>query len=109
MRERPSILSGEHGARTEGLLAERQRELLIPGADLLTNVAPVEQLSDLAPQILGNFVFQFDREIRDTPGCIEHVRFRERVRRTRVETPPTRSAVVRLEWRVSRELEIHEQ
>ncbi len=85
----------EAGARQPGVVrgnARRRRQ--VPGANVLADVAAVDVISDVAPRRLWNRSLELDRQIRETPGRVHHVRFDQRAGRAGVETARARPALV---------------
>ena len=79
---------------------------MVVRAHLLTNVTPINQLTDLSTQIDRDLSLELDREIGDASRGVEHARRGQRARGTCVDTTSTRAATIARERRIGLEIEI---
>src|SRR5215475_46645 len=69
--------------------------LVVPGTNVLADVAAEDVVAHGGPQLLWNFASLFNREIGDTQTGIEFARGRDRLCRTCVNAAGTASAAIR--------------
>src|SRR5512135_1918239 len=65
--------------RTKSLFFCLRRKLLVPRADVLANVAPVNPPVEFLTEFVGNLAAKFDRQIRYAAIRVDDVRFRDRL------------------------------
>src|SRR5689334_8990370 len=109
-RQRACVLRFERFARLERILSQLLGESLVPRADVLTDVATIDEATHLLAQTDGNLSLCLDGEIGNAFGRIEHPLTYKSARWTGVETAGATAAAVSLERRVRRQRKIdHER
>jgi len=82
---------------------------MIPGTDVLANVAAKNPITDSLPQGIWNGLAVFNREVADAATAVEYIRCNERIGRASVETCRTRTTVIGLLRWIVIEFHIGEQ
>ena len=80
----------------------------VPGAHILTNVAPEDVAADLGPEQLGGGPFELNAEVGNTTRRVHHVGFNQRFRGARLEARRARPAAVG-SGQVRREIEVGQE
>ena|SRR5438093_799866 len=71
------------------------RRLTIPGADILTDIATEEMMTDTGSILFRNFAAQFDRRVRNALPAVENIGFENGARRTGIDAARAGPAAVR--------------
>ena len=87
----------------------RARGVPVPRTDLLTDVTTEDPVADPGPQVRCDRAAILDCERADAAAGVEHPRLHERAGRAGVEAGGAGAAVVHLERRVGRQVEVGEQ
>src|SRR6185437_7581418 len=82
---------------------------LVPRANVLTDVAAENPISQATAQLQGNGVLQFDRQVTDAFAAIEHVRLDERAGRTSIQACPASAAMICRMRRIVFKLDVSQQ
>src|SRR5882672_8092339 len=91
---------GDIGARREPRIERRAREAHVPRADVLTDVAAEQPVTDPRRLRGGEFAAVFDREIGNASARVEIARSGKRLRRTGVEATPARPTAIGFEGQI---------
>jgi len=83
--------------------------MMIPGTDILANVAAKNPIAHSLPQRFGNGLAEFNGEVADAATAVQYIRCNERIGRAGVETCRTRTTVVGLLGWIVVEFHIGEQ
>lgn len=76
---------------------------MVPGTNILTDIAAKQPIVDAGTQLCWNRIAQFNRQIANALRRIEYIRLRKRLRRTSIKAVATCAAVI------GRKLRIHYQ
>ena len=87
----------------------RGSDPLIPGADVLADIAAKDPIADPLSQGIRNRLTEFDRQVANALAAIEDIRLNKRIGRTGIETGSAGATMVRLVRLVVVEFQIGEQ
>src|SRR5260370_17446927 len=75
------------------------REIAVPRADLVADVAAEDPVAEFRPQVARNRATIFDGLVRDAEIGAHHITVRERASRTEIDTSPPGAAMPALNFR----------
>src|SRR5689334_11871605 len=82
------------------------REVAVPWADFVANVASEDPVAELRTQLAWNRAAIFDRLVGDAEIGTHHVAVGERASRTEIEASPAGAAMLAIRFRARLELDV---